>query len=309
MFVKRPTTTAFATQWSSFVYHWGALSTSIFASRKLNIVLRVLLAGPPPRPIRIDKTKVYPDDEPRGPPPVEHAAADVSEQKGEPIAAEEKSLLALDGGGGGERCTLAAKLVETNFPDGGLQPTPHAEMREVEEVKEETKSQIQPPLFIYFTALEADDIDDVSDQGAAGCCDNLTTRLGVWWAAASRPGPLTRCCSWAGRIAGALFMLGGVALFLYALETSRMCDRFWIAQFGDAASCAQPQYFFADQTCGIRSVVALECHHGITDCGPSSMEEYQACRAIVEATYRTQAEADQMTDSDCRNTLITEISK
>jgi hypothetical protein len=103
------------------------------------------------------------------------------------------------------------------------------------------------------------------------------------------------------------FAAGGMALFFHALETRRICNLYWIAQFGDAASCAQPQYFFADETCGIRSVVALECHHGITGCGPGSME-YQACRAIVEAKYRTHAEADQMTDSDCRNTLITEIS-
>ena len=263
-------------------------------------MLRVLLAGPPPRP-----TKVYPDDEPLGPPPVEHAAADVSEQKGEPIAAEGKSLLVPDG----ERRTLAAEVAETNVPAGGLQPTPltGAEMREVEEVKEEAKSQIQPPLFVYLPALEPDGIDGVSGQGAAGCCESLTMRLGVWWAATSRSGPLARCCSWIGRIVALFFAAGGMALFFHALETRRICNLYWIAQFGDAASCAQPQYFFADETCGIRSVVALECHHGITGCGPGSME-YQACRAIVEAKYRTHAEADQMTDSDCRNTLITEIS-
>ena len=40
------------------------------------------------------------------------------------------------------------------------------------------------------------------------------------------------------------------------------CNAVWVDHFGDAAHCAQPQYFFADSACGITKVTSFECRKG-----------------------------------------------
>ena len=211
-------------------------------------MLRVLLAGPPPRSTtRIDRTKVYPEEQHKA----EHEAENGEpggEQKGEPISNE---------------------ALETKHSDNIQSPpltrevgvsNTDAETKEAEASAEESKMQVPPMQIFYFSSLESTQNGNGNGVGAFERCVESATRLWQWGASSNLATCCRRCFPWVGSVAAALFMLGGVVLAAYAAHTVRVCDSFYIAHFGDASRCAQPQYYFADQACGIYSIVALECH-------------------------------------------------
>ena len=210
-------------------------------------MLRVLLAGPPPRPTRIDRTKVYPEEQHEA----EHEAENGEpggEQKGEPASNE---------------------ALETKHSDHIQSPpltrdvgvsNADAETKEAGASAEESKMQV-PPMQIFYFSPQINGNGGDNLVVAFERCVESAARLWQWGASSNLATCCRRCFPWVGSVAAALFMLGGVVLAAYAVHTVRVCDSFYIAHFGDASRCVQPQYYFADQTCGIYSIVALECHH------------------------------------------------
>jgi Leucine-rich repeat (LRR) protein len=273
--LKRPSTDAFSTPWRTLVYHGGALWASVFASRKLNVALKVLIvyyerdgslqsgaAGVHPSSIVPSVSKEYETTVMSKTPmsPLTPNAAGVLGENGQPKRRECDHLVYLP----------HPKNFEDNFESETESES--EDDRKGGPILELVGS--PPPLPVITctpSSVPAASPAPASSWLPAWLCPDakLWSRWSRNYADDAQKARNTLFWQrfWARRCKNIIFVVtpfcvvGGLVLVGVVSSIAVRCDGVWKEHLGDAAACAQPQYYFADATCGITKITSFECQN------------------------------------------------
>ena len=298
--LKRPSTDAFSTPWRTLVYHGGALWAAVFASRKLNVALKVLIV-------------YYERDAVAGGGSLQSGAAGVHPSSIVPSVSKEYETTVMSktpmssltpnsagvlGENGQPKRRECDHLVYLPHPKNFEDPFDKFESESETESESEDDMKGGPVFELVGSPPPLPVITRTPPSVPAARPAPASSWLPAWlcpdaklwrnfchhasWSrnnaddAQKARDTLVLRRLWARRCKNIIFMVtpfcvvGGLVLVGVVSSIAVRCDGVWKEHLGDAAACAQPQYYFADATCGITKITSFECQNSNVEVLPNT---------------------------------------